>query len=197
MSEEKKYEINLTLDPTPAAPGVPAAAAAAAQTQAAAAAPQQQEEVPVEKLDIDSLAPAEQAIVREFAKKIDVTDSAQIMAYGSAAQKNIADFSAQALERVRTKDLGEVGDMLTDLVGQLNGLSAEGEQPKGLKGLFKKATRSFADMKTRYEKAEVSVDKISSTLDQHYITLTHDIASMDATMPPYWGALRRRYTIWS
>ncbi len=186
MSDEKKYEINLTLDPAPAAPpaapGAPTAAAAAQAAPApdAAAAAPAEEEAPVEKLDIDSLAPAEQAAVREFAKKIDVTDSAQVLAYGSAAQKNIADFSAQALERVRTKDLGQVGDMLTDLVGQLHGLSADTEQPKGLKGLFKKATRSLSDLKGKYEKAEASVDKISTALDQHYVTITKDIATLDA-----------------
>ena len=183
MSDEKKYEINLTLDPTPAAPpaapGAPTAAAAAQAAPAPAAAPAE-EEAPTEKLNIDSLAPAEQAAVREFAKKIDVTDSAQILAYGSAAQKNIADFSAQALERVRTKDLGQVGDMLTDLVGQLQGLSADAEQPKGLKGLFKKASRSLSDLKSKYEKAEASVDKISAALDQHFVTMTKDIATLDA-----------------
>ncbi len=180
MADENKYEINLTLDPVPAAPAAPTAAAAApaaAQTQAAPA--PAQEEVPAEKLDIDTLAPAEQAAVREFSKKIDVTDSAQVLNYGSAAQKNIADFSAQALEKVRTKDLGEVGDMLSDLVAQLNGLSAEEEQPKGLKGLFKKASRSFSDLKTKYDKAEVNVDKISAALDQHWITLNKDIVTMD------------------
>ena len=177
MADEKKYEINLTLDPTPAAPQPPTAAA----TQAAPAPAEQaaEPEAPVEKLDIDSLAPAEQAAVREFSKKIDVTDSAQVMSYGSAAQKNIADFSAQALEKVRTKDLGEAGDMLSDLVAQLNGLSVDEEQPKGLKGLFKKASRSFSDLKTRYEKAEDSVEKISSALDQHWVTLNKDIVTMD------------------
>ena len=177
MADEKKYEINLTLDPTPAAPAAPGApAAAAAQAPAQQA---QQPEAPVEKLDISVLAPAEQAAVREFAKKIDVTDSAQVLSYGSAAQKNIADFSSQALEKVRTKDLGEAGDMLADLVAQLNGLNDATEQPKGLKGLFHKATRSIADLKTKYDKAEVNVDKISSALDQHWITLNKDIVTMD------------------
>ncbi len=176
MADEKKYEINLTLDPTPAAPAAPGAPAAAA---AAAQAPAQQPEAPVEKLDISVLAPAEQAAVREFAKKIDVTDSAQVLSYGSAAQKNIADFSSQALEKVRTKDLGEAGDMLADLVAQLNGLNDATEQPKGLKGLFHKASRSIADLKTKYDKAEVNVDKISSALDQHWITLNKDIVTMD------------------
>ena len=200
MADEKKYEINLTLDPTPAAPAsadpvlttpvpeAPAPAAAAVQEVPTLTlgnetpAPVEEEaapEVPVEKLDIDSLSPAEQAAVREFAKKIDVTDSAQVLNYGTAAQKNIADFSAQALEKVRTKDLGEVGNMLADLVSQLNGLGGVEEQPKGFKGLFKKASRSITDLKTKYDKAEVNVDKISNALDQHWITLNKDIATLD------------------
>ena len=187
MADEKKYEINLTLDPSPAAPAMPEAPAAPGVPTAAAAAVQQapaaqpaEAEAPVEKLDINSLAPAEQAAVREFSKKIDVTDSAQVLNYGSAAQKNIAEFSAQALEKVRTKDLGEAGDMLTDLVAELNGLDVSEEQPKGLKGLFKKATRSISDLKARYDKAEVNVDKISAALDQHWITLNKDIVTMDS-----------------
>ena len=144
---------------------------AAVQTAEAAA--------PVEKLDIDSLSPAEQAAVREFAKKIDITDSTQVLSYGSNAQKNIADFSAQALESVRTKDLGEVGDMLTGLVSQLQGLSAEPTEAKGLKKIFGRAQRSISDLKSRYDKAEVNVDKITAALDQHWITLNKDIVTMD------------------
>ncbi len=206
---DEELKFNLTLDPAPragadapaaeapAAPAVPdaspVAAAAAAVAAAEKAVPtltlgnekpaqaqaQPQEEAPVEKLDIDKLSPAEQAAVREFSKKIDITDSTQVLSYGSQAQNNIAEFSAQALERVRTKDLGEVGDMLSDLVSQLNGLNAEEEQPKGLKGLFHKASRSINDLKTKYDKAEVNVDKISAALDQHAITLTKDIVTLD------------------
>ena len=193
MADEKNYEINLTLDPTSDAADAAEVAATAAAAAAAAQdiptltlgnEPAQVEqaaepEIPVEKLDIDSLSPAEQAAVREFAKQIDITDSTQVLNYGSAAQKNIAEFSAQALDKVRTKDLGEVGNMLSDLVIQLNGLGAMEEQPKGIKGLFKKASRSIADLKTKYDKAEVNVDKISNALDQHWITLNKDIATMD------------------
>ncbi len=185
MADEKKYEINLTLDPSPSDPAAPEAAAPEAPTAAAvAAAPAPdaavaQVNAPVEKLDIEDLAPEEQAAVREFAKKIDVTDTAQVLGYGSAAQRNIADFSAQALEQVRTKDLGQVGDMLSDLVAELDGLDVSAEQPKGLKGLFKKATRSFSDLKTKYDKAEVNVDKITAALNEHWITLNKDIVTMD------------------
>ena len=209
MADEKDYEINLTLDPTTpggndplqdtmseaeavietvnsAAPTATAAAVAEAvptlvlgNDAPAAPAVTAKEEIPAEKLDIDSLSPAEQAAVREFSKKIDITDSSQVMSYGSNAQKNIADFSAQALEAVRTKDLGEVGTMLTNLVGQLNGLNTEGLEAKGLKKIFTKAAKNVSELKSRYDKAEVNVDKISAALDKHYITLNKDIITMD------------------
>ena len=169
------------------APAPAAAAAAAVQyaptlvlgNEAPAAPLAAQQDAPIEKLDIDSLSPAEQAAVREFSKKIDITDSSQVLSYGSNAQKNIADFSAQALQTVRTKDLGEVGSMLTNLVGQLQGLSAEEVEAKGIKKFFVKAQKSISDLKTRYDKAEVNVDKITAALDQHYITLNKDIITMD------------------
>ena len=183
MADEKIPDFNLTLDPAPTA----AAAAAAEQpvpalvlgTEQPATQEETKPEIPVEKLDIDSLSPAEQAAVREFAKQIDVTDSSQVLSYGSAAQKNISDFSAQALETVRTKDLGEVGDMLTGLVSQLQGLNVDAEQPKGIKKFFTRASRSISELKSRYDKAEVNVDKISAALDQHWITLNKDIVTMD------------------
>ena len=134
----------------------------------------------MEKFDLESLSPAEQAAVREFAKKIDITDSAQVLAYGSNAQKNIADFSEQALATVRTKDLGEVGSMLTGLVNQLQGLNPEQiNEQKGIRKIFKKATASVADIKGRYDKAEVNVDKIVEVLDNHWITLNKDIVTLD------------------
>ena len=180
--DETKIPV-LTLDPVPAAPGAAAgteaAAAAVAQEVPTAPAPSA-EDVPVEKLDIDSLTPAEQAVVREFAKKIDITDSTQVLNYGSAAQKNIAEFSGQALERVRTKDLGQVGQMLADLVVQLQDLDMQGEEGGGkVRSLFRRASRSVTELKSRYDKAELNVDKISQMLDQHYITLSKDIVTMD------------------
>ncbi|MCD7769301.1 MAG: toxic anion resistance protein [Oscillospiraceae bacterium] len=188
--EEKTLGFTLTLDPENAAPTNAAAAAAAASVPTLTLGEQPTEEqaaqaqapaMPVEEqLTIESLSPAEQAAVREFAQKIDVTDSRQVLTYGAAAQKNIADFSAQALEKVRTKDLGEVGDMLSALVAQLQGLSTEEpESSKGIRGLFRKASRSISDIKTQYDKAEVNVDKITAALDQHWITLNKDIVTMD------------------
>lgn len=183
---DEELKFNLTLDPKPrsADPAAPETAAAAKAVPTLTlgneqAQPPAKEEAPAEKLDIDTLSPAEQAAVREFSKKIDITDSSQVLSYGSQAQNNIAEFSAQALEKVRTKDLGEVGDMLSDLVAQLNGLSAEETEPKGIKGLFHRASRNISDLKTKYDKAEVNVDKITAALDQHSITLTKDIVTLD------------------
>ena len=170
MSEETKIPF-LTLDPN--------GTAAAVQEAPAEEVKEEEEKAPVEKLDIDSLSPAEQAAVREFAKKIDIRDSSVVMAYGANAQKNIADFSAQALETVRTKDLGEVGNMLTNLVAQLQGLNTDGLEAKGIKKIFTKAARNVSDLKSRYDKAEVNVDKITAALDQHYITLNKDVVTMD------------------
>ena len=185
MADETKYTFNLTLDPAPAAPAAPAAAAAAAQeapaveTAPAAPAEEAAPEIPAEKLEIDTLSPEEQAAVREFAKQIDITDSTLVLNYGSNAQKNIADFSAQALDKVRTKDLGEVGDMLSGLVSQLHGLSEDPAQAKGIKKLFRSTTRTIRDLKNKYDKAEANVDEITAALDQHWITLNKDIVTMD------------------
>ena len=171
--DEKTYVPSLTLNPTQAA------------AQEAPAAPQLvvEEEKPTvepEKLDIDRLSPEEQAAVREFAKQIDVTDTNLVLSYGAAAQKNIADFSGAALGKVRTKDMGEVGDMLTSLVVELKDLDYdEAEQKKGLRGLFKKASRSLEETKAKFDKAEINVDKITQQLQNHQVVLAKDIASLD------------------
>ncbi len=158
------YVPHLTLDPAGAVQAAPAE--------------EKKVDAPAEKLELERLSPEEQAAVRSFAKQIDISDSTQVMNYGAAAQKNITDFSNQALNKVRTKDLGEVGDMLSDLVIQLKGLDDAGEK-KGLRGLFKKGQSSIAELKAKYDKAEVNVDKISAALDEHWRVLTKDIAMMD------------------
>lgn len=183
MADETKYTFNLTLDPSPAAPVAPTASAVqeapAEDTAPAAPAEEAAPEIPAEKLDIEKLSPEEQAAVREFSKQIDITDSTLVLNYGANAQKNIAEFSAQALEKVRTKDLGEVGDMLSGLVSQLGGLSEAPAEAKGLKKLFRSTTRSIRDLKNKYDKAEANVDEITAALDQHWITLNKDIVTMD------------------
>ena len=178
MDENKEFIPSLTLDPN-------AAAAQAApdmsfeEPTAEAVAPAKKEEVPPEKLEFERLSPAEQAAVREFAGQIDVTNSEQILNYGSAAQKNIADFSGAALSKVRTKDLGEIGDELSDLVVELQGLNFEENEKKGFLGFFKKQRQSIAALKAQYDQAEDNVDKITAELEKHEVTLMKDIAMMD------------------
>ena len=137
------------------------------------------EDIPVEKPELSKLSPAEQAAVKEFAEKIDILNTEQVMNYGSAAQKNITEFSDAALNSVRSKDLGQVGDMLSDLVIELKGLNFEPEEKKGFLGLFKKASQNIASLKAQYDKAEVNVDKIVESLEKHEITLMKDISMMD------------------
>ncbi len=141
------------------------------------------EEAPVEQtavqpVDLSALSEEEQKIVTEFAEKIDISDSNIVMQYGAASQKHVAGFSQAALENVRTKDLGEVGGMITDLIGELKGFTVD-ENDKGLTGLFKKSRNKVETMKLRYDKAEVNVDKISGKLEEHQITLLKDIAMLD------------------
>lgn len=174
MDEKKKDFIpSLTLDP---------GAAFAAEAQEAPAEPAEAEvkkDIPEEKLELERLSPAEQAAVREFASKIDVTNAEQIMAYGAAAQKNIAEFSGSALENVRTKDMGEIGDDLSKLVIQLKELDFSEEERKGLRGLFRKSRQNLAALKTQYDKAETNIDSIVAELEAHEVTLLKDIAMMD------------------
>jgi len=173
MNEESKIP-SLTLDPTPAA-----AAAAVEEAPKEEVKEEQTEALAAKEYDLNSLSPAEQAAVRNFSEKIDVMNTEQVMHYGSNAQKNISDFSGAALGTVRTKDLGEVGNMLGDLVVELKGLNFDGEQKKGLKGLFKKSTQNIAELKASYDKAETNVDKIVDSLEKHEITLMKDISLMD------------------
>ena len=126
----------------------------------------------------EKLTEEEQMAVEKFSEKIDITDANLVLNYGAGAQKNIADFSQSALNNVRTKDLGEVGSMITNLVAELKGFTAEEEQ-KGLRGFFNRQKNKIAALKTRYDKAEVNVDKISEVLEQHQVTLMKDIALMD------------------
>lgn len=166
------YMPKLTLDPN-------AATAAAVEEEVKEVEKEVEKEVPVERPEMSKLSEAEQAAVREFAKQIDVTNTAQVLAYGAAAQTNISDFSGSALNAVRTKDLGEVGDMLSDLVVELKGLNFSPEEKKGLRGLFKKAANNIASLKAQYDKAEVNVTKITEELEKHERVLLKDIAMLD------------------
>ena len=154
----------LTLEPNaPAAPAVPE--------------PEKPKAEPVE-MDERLLSDAEKKAVEEFAKKIDIMDSNMVLQYGAAAQKNVAGFSESALKSVRTKDLGEVGQSLSELVVELKGFGQE-EEKKGLFGLRKKAGNKIETMKAQYAKVESNVDKIARELEQHQVTLLKDVAMFD------------------
>ena len=166
----------LTLDPAAAAAPVPELTLEPAATPAAPE-PEKPEVKPVE-LDDSMLSEAEKKAVEEFSKKIDVMDSNLILQYGAAAQKNVAGFSENALASVRTKDLGEVGKSLSELVVELKGFGEE-EEKKGLFGKFKKAGNKLEVMKAQYSKVESNVDKIVRELEQHQVTLMKDVAMFD------------------
>ncbi len=169
MNEENTYIPSLTLEPN----------AAQAAVAPAPVEEEKDEEINVEKLDLSSLSEAEQAAVREFAEKIDILNTEQVLNYGINAQQNISEFSGAALSTVRTKDMGEVGDMLSDLVVELKGLNFDENEKKGFFGLFKKSSQSIASLKAQYDKAEVNVDKIVESLEKHEVTLMKDISLMD------------------
>ena len=123
------------------------------------------------------LTPQEQQMVNDFAQKIDVENTAQILQYGAGTQKKMADFSDAALANVRTQDLGEVGDLIVNVVGELKGFDAEEE--KGFFGFFRKQANKLENMKNRYAKAEVNVEKIADALQQHQVRLMKDSAMLD------------------
>ncbi|MGN0298975.1 MAG: toxic anion resistance protein [Lachnospiraceae bacterium] len=130
------------------------------------------------ELDDSMLSPAEKKMVEDFASKIDLSNSSMILQYGVGAQKKIADFSETTLNNVRTKDLGEMGDMLAQVVTELKGFE-EQEEEKGFLGFFKKKSNSLTNMKARYEKAEANVDNICEVLESHQIQLLKDVATLD------------------
>ena len=130
-----------------------------------------------EKIPMPVLTEEEQRIVAEFADKIDVENTTQIMQYGAGTQKKMADFSDAALANVRTQDMGEVGDLIVDVVGELKGFDEEEE--RGLFGFFRKQANKLETMKSRYAKAETNVAKISDALQQHQVRLLKDSALLD------------------
>ena len=119
------------------------------------------------------LSPEEERLVEEFSSKIDISNSQAVLTYGVGSQKKIAEFSENALERVKTKDLGEIGDMLAGVVGEIRSLEID-EEDKGFFGLFKKSGNKLANMKAKYDKVEVNVNNISKALEDHQVTLMLD-----------------------
>ncbi len=207
MSEEKKA-IELELPPqtpdlsaeAPAAPSLDLGGAAAAvqaapapaavQTEEAPAAPTLTLEMPGEEKKAEeepaapyladaNLSEAEQKVVDEFSEKIDLKDSGIVLQYGAAAQKKVSEFADSALEGVKTKDLGEVGGMITDLVAELKGFSVDETEKKGLFGRVKKKVADFAKLKAKYDTAEANVDRIVAALEGHQNTLSKDIVMLD------------------
>lgn len=133
-------------------------------------------EEPKEVLEV-VLSPEEQKMVDDFAAQIDLTNTQMVLQYGAGSQKKIADFSETALNSVRTKDLGEIGELLTDVVAELKDFDEEDE--KGFLGFFKKNTNKLANLKAKYDKAEVNINKISEAMETHQITLLKDVAMLD------------------
>lgn len=128
--------------------------------------------------DESILSSEEKKMVDDFANQIDLNKSNQILQYGAGAQKKIADFSEAALNNVKTKDLGEIGDMLSNVVTELKSFDVE-EEEKGFLGLFKKSSNKLTAMKAKYDKAEVNVNKICEALEKNQIQLLKDIAMLD------------------
>jgi uncharacterized protein YaaN involved in tellurite resistance len=128
--------------------------------------------------DESILSSEEKKIVEDFANQIDLNKSNQILQYGVGAQKKIADFSETALNNVRTKDLGEIGDMLSGVVTELKSFDVE-EEEKGFLGMFKKSSNKLTAMKVKYDKAEVNINKICEALETNQVQLLKDIAMLD------------------
>ena len=183
-------EIKLTLDPTPEAEtaeielaaeeaqkaanaAVAAAVQDASQGDAAVA-----KQVTQDALIKQQFTEEEQKMISDFAKQIDVTDTKLVFSYGAAAQQNISQFSDSALKNVKTKDLEEVGDQISNLVAELKGFDTD-EEPKGFFGLFRKKSGDVVAMKARFDDAEVNVDRIVAGLEDHQVQLLKDIAMLD------------------
>jgi uncharacterized protein YaaN involved in tellurite resistance len=185
----------LTLDPTtetqqggladlsaasiaaPGAPDISLTLDAGAQAASTPAATQDERDKNAVKIDESMLTEEEKKVVADFAKQIDIKDSNQVMSYGSAAQKHIANFSESALKNVKTQDLGTIGEALSSLVVQLR--TMDEPQKKGIAGWFQKRKRDIEELKATYAKAEVNVDKIVEKLEEHQVILMKDIATFD------------------
>ena len=177
---DKDFDLNapaapsLTLDAAPATPTLtldPAADAAVVE--------EAKKPTPV-KVEDTPLSPEEQQMVNDFAEKIDITNSQMVLQYGAASQKKLSDFSDNALSRVKTKDMGETGELITNLITELKGFDANEQKDKGFfSNLFRKTSYNIESMKTRYEKADVNVERIKAQLEDHQVVLMKDITMLD------------------
>ena len=177
MTDNMMPELTLTPDDT--------ATAAAVEVPSLTLTPEapevpKEEEKKIEPVEMDDklLTEEEKQAVEAFSHKIDIRDTNQVLQYGAAAQKSVASFSENALNNVRSKDMGEIGEDLSRLVVELKGFGEEDEK-KGLFGLFKKAGNKLETMKAQYSKVEANVDKIAQNLENHQITLLKDVAMFD------------------
>ena len=186
MADKTDFTPELTLTPNldaaaaaeaPQAPEAPALTLDPTGAVDAAAAQKAKDEQAIQ-LDESKLTEAERKMVDDFAKQIDLTDSNVVLQYGAAAQKNIAGFSESALSKVRTKDLGEVGDALAGLVGELQNFGQQ-EEKGGILGFFQKKKNDIRAMKAQYSKAETNVNQIVEVLEGHQVTLMKDVAMLD------------------
>lgn len=135
-------------------------------------------EQPQPKEEAPALTPAEQQMVNEFAAKIDIENTNQILQYGAGTQKKMADFSDTALENVKMQELGEIGDLITNVVGELRDFDAQDDGGRFF-GFFKKQSSKIENLKNKYDKAEVSIEKITDSLQQHQVRLLKDSAMLD------------------
>lgn len=135
-------------------------------------------EQPQPKEEAPALTPAEQQMVNEFAAKIDIENTNQILQYGAGTQKKMADFSDTALENVKMQALGEIGDLITNVVGELRDFDAQDDGGRFF-GFFKKQSSKIENLKNKYDKAEVSIEKITDSLQQHQVRLLKDSAMLD------------------
>jgi len=137
------------------------------------------EAVPAVCQEMSQLSEEEQLVVKQFAEQIDVTDTSMVLHYGAAAQKHIADFSSSTLNNIRAKDMGDVGNMLSNLTVELRGFNFDDEEKKGVRGLFRRAKNRLATLKAQFDTAEANVNKIVGALEKHQVTLLKDISMLD------------------
>lgn len=130
-------------------------------------------------LDEAKLSPEEKQLVNDFSEKIDITNSQMVLQYGASAQTKISNFSESTLDKVRTKDLGEVGDMVSSLIGELKSFDVDEQEKKGVFGFLKKSKNKVDEIKAKYTKVVSNVEKITHTLEKHQVTLLKDIAMLD------------------
>ncbi|MBQ8030906.1 MAG: toxic anion resistance protein [Butyrivibrio sp.] len=170
---------DLEFGAAPAAPSLSFGAEAQAQEAPAPAAAEPAKEQTNGNLALEAQLTAEELKqVEDFSKQIDISNTTGVMNYGVGTQKKLADFSEKAIENVRTKDMGEVGNMITDLVTELKGFEIE-EDERGLRALFKKGANKFEGLKAKYAKAEVNVQTIANELEKHQVTLLKDVDVLD------------------